>query len=66
MKTKSEFVYIEPKNTDSRLTFEIDFKGLHSCKVMEKHSDKILVKSIAGDYYFWINKEKDPNWSLIK
>ena len=66
MKTKSEFVYIEPKNTDSRLTFEIDFKGLHSCKVMEKHSDKILVKSIAGDYYFWIMNDQDANWSLIK
>lgn len=66
MKTKSEFVYIEPKNTDSKLTFEIDFKGLHSCVVMEKQPDKILVKSIAGEYYFWINNNDDINWTLVK
>lgn len=66
MKIKTEFVYIEPKNTNSKLTFEIDFKGLHSCKVLERTSNKLFVKSIAGEYYFWIDKDQDPNWSLIK
>ena len=63
---KTEFVYIKPKSTNSKLMFELDLKKLHPCKVVEKQSDKVLVKSIAGDYYFWIDRKKDPNWELIK
>ena len=63
---KSEFVYIKPKTPDSKLVFEIDLKELHSCKVIKKETDKILVKSIAGEYYFWIDRKQDPNWNLIK
>jgi hypothetical protein len=65
-KVKSEFVYIKPKSPDSNLVFEMDFKQLHSCKVIRKDADRFYVKSIAGDYYFWVNKIQDPNWELIK
>ena len=63
-KVKSEFIYIKPKSTKSKLMFDIDLKQLHSCKVLKKESDKILVKSIAGEYYFWINKKNDSDWEV--
>ena len=63
---KSQFIYIQPKSTDSKLMFDIDLKQLHSCKVIENLPNKLLVKSIAGDYYFWISKESDDNWDIIK
>lgn len=63
---KSEFIYISPKSLDAKVFFELDLKELHSCKVLEKTDNKLLVKSIAGEYYFWIDKEQDKNWELVK
>lgn len=63
---KSEFIYITPKTSDAKVFFELDLKELHSCKVLEKTSNKLLVKSIAGEYYFWIDREQDKNWELVK
>ncbi len=65
MKSKSEFICIEPKTEDSKFMFETTFKNLHSCKVIKKLDHSMYVKSIAGDFYFWIHKD-DKNWNLIK
>lgn len=60
----SKFLYIHPKTKESEIIFEEYLNKLHSCKILEKQNDKILVKSIAGDYYFWINKSNDKFWKV--
>ncbi len=66
MKTKSEFICIQPKNQKSQDIFTDYFKSLHSCKVLQKNGDKVYLKSIAGEYYFWVNKDNDEHWSIVK
>lgn len=65
MKSKTEFVCIQPKNEKAKDIFNVFFKQLHSCQVLKKVDNNKYVKSIAGDYYFWIY-ENDKNWNLIK
>lgn len=46
--------------------FDLDMRGLHSCKIIQRDDTNMLVKSIAGDYYFKIDTANDKNWTLIK
>lgn len=62
---KSKFIYIQPKNTESEKIFNTSFKQLHSCKVLKEKESSKYVKSIAGEYYFWVH-ENDKNWSVVK
>jgi hypothetical protein len=39
---------------------------LHSCRVEQETSDKMFLSSITGRYNFWMNKESDPNWKIVK
>jgi hypothetical protein len=40
--------------------------SLHSCKVEQEDQEKWFLSSISGRYHFWMSKENDPNWSIIK
>jgi hypothetical protein len=66
MKTKSEFICIQPKNQESKEIFTNYLNSLHSCKVLQKNEDKVYLKSIAGEYYFWVNKDNDKDWNIVK
>lgn len=62
----NQFVYVKPKNSEAKLMFDLDMRGLHSCKILQKNGSDMLVKSIAGDYYFQIDTDNDKNWELLK
>lgn len=62
----NQFVYVKPKNTEAKLMFDLDMRGLHSCKILQRNGTDMLVKSIAGDYYFQIDTDNDKNWELLK
>ena len=66
MKTKTEFLTIKPKTEEAKDFFEIYMRELHSCKVLERKDNKVLLNSIAGDYVFWMNIEGDKNWEVIR
>ena len=66
MKTKSQFIYVQPKTKVSKDIFDCEMNGLHSCKVLGKQEEKIFLKSIANDYIFWIKEENDKYWEVIK
>ena len=65
MKTKTQFICIQPKNQEAQEIFNKFFKQLHSCKVLKEKETSKYVKSIAGDYYFWIHQD-DKNWNIVK
>jgi len=39
---------------------------LHSCRVEQEKDDCMFLSSISGKYSFWLQKESDPNWMVIK
>jgi len=63
---KTEFICVQPKTTEAKIHFEVMMDKLHSCRVQERKNDHVLLKSISGRYYFWMNEEKDKDWEIIK
>tara|TARA_B100001964_G_C14149184_1_gene561191 strand:+ start:260 stop:466 length:207 start_codon:yes stop_codon:yes gene_type:complete len=63
---KAKFVYVQPKSLQAQDRFENLMDKFHSCKVKEELNNKVLVDSISGRYSFWIDKEYDTNWEVIK
>jgi hypothetical protein len=39
---------------------------LHSCRVEQEDQEKMFLASISGRYFFWMSKENDQNWEIIK
>lgn len=66
MTTKNKFMYIQPKTSMAKEVFDLNFRGLHSCNVVKTKDSQVLLKSIAGEFYFWIDPKKDENWEVIK
>ena len=62
---KPKFLYVQPRSAFAQEVFEDYMNKLHSCKIEEEKENKMLVSSISGRYYFWINKEFDSNWEVL-
>jgi hypothetical protein len=63
---KTEFVTIKPKTEEAKEYFESFMRNLHSCRVIRRQNNKVLLNSIAGEYVFWMNEKEDQNWEVIK
>jgi hypothetical protein len=64
---KTEFVYVNPKNSNAKDIFMHDMDRLHSCKVKERKDGMIKLESISGRFIFWMNENnEDKNWRMIK
>lgn len=63
---KTQFLCIKPKTEEAQEFFDIFMRQLHSCKVIERKNNQVLLNSIAGDYKFWMNESDDKNWEVIK
>jgi hypothetical protein len=63
---KTEFVTIKPKTEEAKEYFEFFMRNLHSCRVIRRQNNKVLLNSIAGEYVFWMNEKEDQNWEVIK
>ena len=64
--TKSKFVAVQPKTSKAKNRFANEMDRLHSCKIEKEDDRRMFLASISGRYFFWIEKENDPNWELIK
>jgi len=63
---KTKILYVQPKSEIAKLDFDVLMNRLHSCKVQQEDDTKMHLSSISGHYNFWMNKNEDPNWTLIK
>ena len=63
---KSKFVCVQPKSTKAKNRFHNMMDQLHSCRVEQETDDKMFLSSISGRYHFWMDKESDNNWMVIK
>ena len=59
-------MYVEPKSSQAKDTFENLMDKFHSCKVEKETSSRVYLKSISGRHSFWMDKEYDRDWASIK
>ena len=46
--------------------FENEMDLLHSCVVEQEDDMFMFLSSISGRYHFWMKKESDENWKIVK
>lgn len=57
---------MQPRSVQARDRFESLMDKLHSCRIEREVDDRVLLSSISGRYSFWINKEFDSHWEVLK
>ena len=63
---KTKFVTVKPKTSKAKNRFANLMDDLHSCRVEQEDQEKMFLASISGRYFFWMSKENDQNWDIIK
>lgn len=60
-----EIVFLNPKSEEAKDFFENYMRKLHSCKVLKRENDKLLLQPIMKDHVFWIQEHNDDHWQRI-
>jgi len=63
---KKKFINIKPKSSKAKNRFSNIMQNLHAMEVEQETDSQLFVVSINRRYCFWLNKENDPNWEIIK
>jgi len=65
-KVKKQFINVAPKSSKAKNRFVNQMDSLHAMEVEQETESQFFVVSINRRYCFWISKENDPNWNIIK
>ena len=65
-KVKKQFINVQPKSSKAKNRFVNVMDKLHAMEVEQETDSQFFVVSINRRYCFWLNKENDPNWEIIK
>ena len=65
-KTKKRFINVQPKSKKAVNRFKNIMDSFHAMEVEQENDTQFFVVSINRRYCFWLNKENDPHWSIIK
>jgi len=67
MKTKAKkLINVQPKSKKAINRFKNIMDSLHAMEVEQETDTQLFVVSINRRYCFWLNKENDSNWEIIK
>jgi hypothetical protein len=66
MKTKKFLINVTPKSKKAVNRFKNIMDSLHAMEVEQETETQLFVVSINKRYCFWLNKENDPHWNIIK
>lgn len=66
MKAKRKFINLAPKTNKSKMDFIDHMDSLHAVVVNEETDQQYLVVSINDRYSFWLEKQNDPQWEILK
>ena len=66
LKTKKQFINVQPKTSKAKNRFANQMDSFHAMEVEQENETQFFVVSINRRYCFWLNKENDPNWEIIK
>ncbi len=65
-KIKKRFINVVPKSSKAKNRFINQMDSLHAMEVEQETDTQFFVVSINRRYCFWLNKENDPNWIIVK
>ena len=65
-KTKKRFVNVIPKSSKAKNRFVNIMQSLHAMEVEQETETQLFVVSINRRYCFWMEKQNDPHWEVIK
>ncbi len=65
-KAKKQFINVKPKSSKAKNRFVNQMDSLHAMEVEQETETQLFVVSINRKYCFWMNKENDPHWEVIK
>ena len=66
MKTKKHLVNVVPKSSKAKNRFKNVMDSLHAMEVEQETDTQLFVVSINRRYCFWMNKNGDPHWDIVK
>jgi len=66
MKDKPKFVNVEPISNRARNRFANIMDNLHGCHVEQETDKSLFLASINKCYFFWVDKNNDANWRIVK
>ena len=66
LKVKKQFINVHPKSSKAKNRFANQMDSLHAMEVEQENDTQFFVVSINRRYCFWLNKENDPHWAIIK
>jgi len=66
MKAKKNLINVQPKSKKAVNRFKNIMSSLHAMEVEQETETQLFVVSINRKYCFWMNKQNDPNWEVIK
>jgi hypothetical protein len=66
MKTKKHLINVQPKCSKAKNRFVNQMDSLHAMEVEQENDTQLFVVSINRRYCFWMLRENDPHWTIIK
>jgi len=65
-KIKKRFINVIPKSSKAKNRFVNQMDSLHAMEVEQENETQFFVVSINRRYCFWISKEGNEHWSIVK
>jgi hypothetical protein len=65
-KVKKHLINVAPKSSKAKNRFVNVMDKLHAMEVEQETDSQLFVVSINRRYCFWLNKENDLHWNIIK
>ena len=65
-KVKRKMVNVEPISNKAKNRFANMMDNLHGCHVEQENDKQLFLAAINKKYFFWIDKENDQHWRIVK
>jgi len=65
-KVKKHLINVAPKSSKAKNRFINHMDSLHAMEVEQETDTQYFVVSINRKYCFWMLRENDPNWMIVK
>jgi hypothetical protein len=65
-KVKKRLINVSPKSSKAKNRFINQMDSLHAMEIEQETDTHFFVVSINRRYCFWLNKENDLHWNIVK
>jgi hypothetical protein len=65
-KVKKHLINVAPKSSKAKNRFKNIMDSFHAMEVEQETDTQFFVVSINRKYCFWMLRENDPHWEIIK